>query len=95
MYERGWEHEHDKNQLNINSHMLRHIILDHEGEEIMTIKFGIRAIQHCRSSFERQIREACKIQEERKKHKIINSKSEYNRSAVPRIITKLGDREYK
>ena len=61
----------------------------------MTIKFGIRAIQHCRSSFERQILEACKIQEERKKHKILNSKSEYNRSAVPRIITKLGDREYE
>ena len=29
LYERGWEHEHDKNQLNIKSHMLRHIIQEH------------------------------------------------------------------
>ena len=50
---------------------------------------------YCRSSFERQITEACKIQEERRQHEILNSRAEYNRSAVPRLMTKLGDKEYK
>ena len=84
LYERGWEHEQDKNQLNTTSHMLKHIIQEHEGEDIEKIKFGIRTIQYCRSSFERQILEACKIQEERKKHTILDSRSEFNRSRYKR-----------
>ena len=50
---------------------------------------------YCRSSFERQITEACKIQEERRQHETLNSNAEYNRGAVPRLMTKLGDKEYK
>ena len=48
-----------------------------------------------RSSFECQITEACKIQEERKHLEILNSRAEYNHSAVPKLMTKLGDKEYK
>ena len=75
--------------------MLKHAIEEHQGEDVRQVKFGIRAMAFCRSSFERQIMEACKIQEERIKHVILNSKSEFNRSAVPRIMTKLGDKEYE
>ena len=74
--------------------MLKHAIEEHPGEDVRQVKFGIRAMSFCRSSFERQIMEACKIQEKRVKHVILNSKSEYNRSVVPRIVTKLGDKEY-
>ena len=89
LYERGWEHVHAKDQLHSNSHMLKHAVEEHPGGDLLQIKFGMRAITFCRSSFERQIMKACKIQEERVKHTILNSKSEFNRSAVLRIMTKL------
>ena len=95
MYERGFEHLHAMTQLRQDSHMLKHALDKHEEENYHNIKFGIRAIVYCRSSFERQITEACKIQEERKHHEILNSRAEYNCSAVPRLMTKLGDKEYK
>ena len=38
--------------------------------------------------------ESVKIQEERKKHLIINSKTEYSRCTIPRLTTKMGDTEY-
>ena len=94
-YERVWEHLNDKEQLKLNSHMLKHVIAEHEGEALENVEFGMRAVQFTRSSFERQILEACKIQENRVKHTLLNSKSEYNRSAIPRIVTQLGEREDK
>ena len=62
---------------------------------LVNIKFGIRTIVYCRTSFLRQITEACKIQEVRRRHVLLNSRAEYNRSAVPRLITKLGETEYE
>ena len=55
----------------------------------------MQVLAHTRTSFERQIREAVLIQQERGKHMILNSKSEYNRSALPRIVTLLGEQETK
>ena len=57
------------------------------------IKFGIRILKFTRSSFERQILESVQIQEQRKDHHILNSRSEYNRCAVPRMATKIGDKD--
>ena len=46
------------------------------------------------SAIERQILESVKIQEERKKHLIMNSKAEYSRCTIPRLTTEMGDIEY-
>ena len=73
--------------------MLKHIVNNHPGEEISKIKFGMRIVGHARTSFERQIREAVLIQQEKSKHEILNSKSEYNRSALPRITAQMGEQE--
>ena len=35
------------------------------------------------------------IQNERKQHNILNSRSEYNRCSLPRLCTQIGDGEYK
>ena len=48
-----------------------------------------------RTSFNRQILESVKIQELRKVSHLLNSKSEYNRCAVPRLTTKIGDSHYR
>ena len=47
-----------------------------------------------RSSFERQILESVLIQS-RRDHYILNSRSEFNRCAIPRLVTKLGEKELK
>ena len=74
--------------------MLKHVLDMHENEN-EKIEFVIRMIKFTRSSFERQILESCLIQEQRKKHHILNSKAEYNRCAVPRLMTKIGDKEFE
>ena len=88
IFERGWEHEHDKNQLRNKSHMLRHAIEMHGEEKLEEVEFGIRLLRTARTSFERQILESVLIQEHRHHH-LLNSKSEYNRCALPRLATKI------
>ena len=39
--------------------------------------------------------ESVLIQQEMTKHNILNSKYEYNRCALPRLTTKIGDKESK
>ena len=43
------------------------------------MKFGMRVLKFTQSAMERQILESVRIQEERKKHLIMNSKAEYSR----------------
>ena len=94
-FERGWEHLNDLTTLSSKSHMLKHILTDHPDENIKNIKFGIRIIRNCRTSFERQIYESVAIQQAREQHKILNSRSEYNRCSLPRLSTQLGDAQFK
>ena len=95
LYERAWEHENDKKQLKPQSHLLKHIVDIHGDQEIDDIKFGIRVLKFTKSSFERQVLESVLIQQERVKHHLLNSRSEFNRCAVPRLSTKIGDSNFK
>ena len=95
VYERSWEHLSDKEQLKPGSHLLKHLLDVHEDEQHDEVKFGLKIIQHTKSSFDRQVLESVIIQQERKKHWLLNSKSEYNRCAVPRLTTKIGENHYK
>ena len=56
-----------------------------------------RGWQHlsAKSAFERQVGESVLIQQEVSRHRILNSKSEYNRCALPRLTTKLGAEEFE
>ena len=94
LYERGFEHQSDYHNLSIKSHMLKHKVEKHTEEEIDNIKFGIRIIKTANTSFKRQIFESVLIQASRQHH-LLNSRSEYNRCAVPRLMCKLGDSAYK
>ena len=80
--------------MSTKSHLLKHTVEMHPGEELDKIKFGIRIVKTAKSSFERQIFESVEIQENRHHH-LLNSRSEYNRCAVPRLMCKLGDGAYK
>ena len=90
-YERGIEHLDDLISLSEKSHMLRHIVYSHEGEAIEEIEFGMKILKYARSAFERQVEEAVLIQQERVSHNLLNSKSEYNSCALPRLETRMGE----
>ena len=74
--------------------MLRHMIDRHSNEDWSLVKFNMRVLKFIQSSFKRQILESVLIQGNRH-HNIMNSRSEYNRCALPRLATKMGEKEMK
>ena len=93
-FERGANHTYDRKNLDLGSHMLKHSIEHHEGADPEDVTFHMKVLKYHKSSFERQIDEAVKIQHNRK-HNILNSKSEYNRSSIPRLGVKMGFKNFK
>ena len=83
-YERGFEHLDDLARISEKSIMLRHMVETHEGENLGEVQFGMKIIQQSRSSFERQIGEVVKIQQEKIEHQLINSKAEFGKCSLPR-----------
>ena len=75
--------------------MLKHLVQCHEGQDMSEMKFGMKILKCCKSSFERQLQESVVIQHEKKKHHLLNSRQEYNRCVLPRVSTQLGDKEFK
>ena len=94
-FERGLQHLSDATQLKPSSHILKHFLDSHENEKLEEITFGMKIRYTARSAFERQIMESVLIQQESSCHNILNSKSEYNRCALPRVTTKLGEEEFE
>ena len=70
-YERGENHLYDRKSLDLGSHMLKHAIDCHPGVDPETVDFHMRVMKYHKSSFERQIDEAVKIQYSRQ-HNILN-----------------------
>ena len=75
----------------MDSHMLKHYFEKHHEEELEDMIFGGKIIENARTAFTRQVNESVEIQNQKTKHIILNSKSEYNRCALPRLTTKLGE----
>ena len=75
--------------------MLKHALTTHQEQEMSEVQFGMRIIRSCQSSFERQIYESVIIQQERKHHHILNSRSEFNRCSLPRLAAQVGENEYE
>ena len=73
--------------------MLRHLVEVHPGEEFEDVKWGMFVLKYLRTAFDRQIEEAVTIHQGSDENQLLNSKSEYNQSALPRLVTRLGDRE--
>ena len=84
--ERVAEHIDDLNKQSEKTHMLKHQILFHKEEE--DPNFSFKVVKHFRSSLERQIYEAVHIKTlaETEGLNIMNSKGEYSRCRLPRLI---------
>ena len=95
MHERANEHKLGLSSLREDSYMLKHALDKHSDGDILKSRFGIKVIEYSRTSFERQVKESVVLQEMKDKHFLLNSKSEYNRCSLPRLTTKLGEREVR
>ena len=94
LFERGWEHLQDFTNLSVKSRMLKHAVEIHQGEDPLAVQFGMKVVRYMNSAWDRQILESCEIQGNRGHH-ILNSRSEFNRCALPRMMCKLGDKTFK
>ena len=94
IYERAWEHQNGLASLDKDSYMLKHFLDRHEEEDLKVRRFAVKVIKFTRTSFDRQILESVQLQKNRN-HNLLNSKSEFNRCAIPRLSSKLGEKEYK
>ena len=90
-YTRGREHKNDARLMNPGSHVLKHYLKYHDGEDPDEMKMGMKIHSFRKSAFERQVAEAVTIQQVQKNHHLMNSKSEYRACKIPRITIKMGD----
>ena len=89
-HERGLEHWNDALSLNPKSHILKHFVEIHMGdnlESLESLRFNMKVLRFSKTSFERQIYKSVLIQENRG-HNLLNSKSEFNCCAIPRLTMK-------
>ena len=91
-YERGVNHQDDYKRLQLDSHILKHQVLQHrEGEKV---EFTMKIVKKFQSAFKRQVYEAVHIEmEEGKGRELLNSKGGFNRCTLPRLTIKMGDKE--
>ena len=88
-YERGFEHLDNLATLSSKSVMLKHMLSKHEGTDMSEIKWGMFITSYKRTAFERQLEEAVSIEKLSQTNiNILNSKSEWNNSAFPRLMTR-------
>ena len=72
--------------------MLKHVVNHHPEMNPEHVQFDMKILSSHKTAFERQIREAVLI-EKFAGPTLMNSKVEYNRCSIPRIIMKTGNKE--
>ena len=85
--ERSAEHLHDLNAKKEDSHMWKHKLLEHPEEEV---SFTMKVLKKHYSAFERMVTESTLITHNYNTSNILNSKSGYNRSCIPRLTVSMG-----
>ena len=88
--ERALEHWADYRRGDDSSHIRKHQGMVHPGEEP---QFQLKVISYPRSALSRQIQEAVRIRRRGGASSILNSKAEYNRCHIPRLVVEKEDEE--
>ena len=88
--ERAIEHWGAAKKNDDKSHMVRHQALEHPGEQPT---FVFKVVSSHRTALNRQIREAVRIRRRGGAASILNSKSEFNRCQIPRLVVEVEDEE--
>ena len=87
--ERGLEHWGAWRRREENGHIMKHQMLHHGGD--MEPKFTLKVVGSHKTALSRQIMEAVRIRRRGGSGAILNSKGEFNRAHIPRLV--LEDRE--
>ena len=73
-----------------------HPLVDlHEKENFAEIDFRMEILTFSRTAYERQTMESVQIEQHRGHHFLLNSRAEFNRSAIPRLGLKMGGKDVK
>ena len=88
IYERSKEHWSDWRSKSDSSHMWKHQMEEHRGEEP---KFYMRVVDTFKTALSRQIAEAVRIRRRGGAGSILNSKAEFNRCRIPRLVVEEQD----
>ena len=92
-YERGKEHSEDYQNQTEDSHMEKHAMTSHNQEERPS--FAMKVVKVHFSALSRQIHESVRIRRRAIGSTILNSKSEYNRCRLPRLVVETGEKPPK
>ena len=88
--ERALEHLGDARKGDPKSHMIKHQGMKHPGEPP---DFYFKMVSTHRSALSRQVREAVRIRRRGGAGAILNSKGEFNRCHIPRLVVEEEDKE--
>ena len=88
--ERGGEHWAAFRSKNQDSHILKHQMMIHPGEEP---EFILRISSFYKTALERQVGEAVRIRRRGGQGAVLNSKAEFDRCRIPRLILEEHDQE--
>ena len=90
--ERYSDHHKDYKDNLEKSHMSKHVELAHSSDSTKP-EFDVRIIKFCKTAIERQVFEAVQIASRANEQgvTILNSKSEFNRCSLPRIVMYCGE----
>ena len=93
-HERGLEHWRDYQKEQEDSHMAKHWLADHPGQD--KPQFGMKVVQTHKSAFSRQVHEAILIEmaDGQTGDSLLNSKGEFNRCELPRLTVQIGQRTW-
>ena len=91
IFERSREHWNDWRSRSDKSHILKHQDDAHEGNQ--EPRFMMRTVRFYRSALSRQVGEAVRIMLRGGAGSILNSKSEFDRCKIPRLILEEQDEE--
>ena len=87
--ERSAEHLQDLKAKKEDSHMFKHQQLEHPDTNVT---FTMKVLRKHSSAFSRMVEESTLISLNQNTSKILNSKSGFNRSQIPRLTVSMGDR---
>ena len=90
--ERAGEHWGAARRGDEDNHMVRHQAQEHEGRPP---RFHFKVISSHKTALSRQIREAVRIRRRGGAGSILNSRAEFNRCHIPRLVVEIEDEDAK
>ena len=77
-------------KLSSNSHMLKHLVMNHEGADFSEVMLSMKVVCFARSAFEMQLQEAVRIEQEKESNHLLKGSLDKKKPEIVWSFTKLG-----